>query len=463
MNNGSRPTFRFENLGPIKEAELELGDLTIIAGRNNTGKTYVAYALYGFLDYWRACSAPEPIRRGSSRSTNSLLMEASKTGMLKLPTDQETLQRRRTKLIKQIARDYSELELRSVFNADAEAFENASFTIQPGSHPGIDNLEQLENPRLSIAHEDGAWIISPNDSEPRLIRNAYSLTAFYLSIAFPEFSLDPFILTSERFGISLFHRELDLAKNELVRELQQMASNDGKKYKERDTNIFIMRMSSRYAHPIHDNINFTRYIPDWADQKSELYEQKRHDDIKRMMQGYFRVENGGVRFVSTARKEKRFNLPLYRASSSARGLSDMYFYMRHVAQEGQLLMVDEPEAHLDTANQIEMARLLARLVRAGVKVFITTHSDYIVKEFNNLIMLGRDFRDKERVAKKYGYDEGECLDANQVRGYIAEKNGLKLCDMNDYGIDYPNFDETINNVNRRARAFAEHVWAERKK
>ena len=44
--------FVFKNLGPINEAELELGDLTIIAGRNNTGKTYVAYTLYGFLKMW---------------------------------------------------------------------------------------------------------------------------------------------------------------------------------------------------------------------------------------------------------------------------------------------------------------------------------------------------------------------------------------------------------------------------
>ena len=44
--------FRFKNLGPIEEAELELGDLTIIAGRNNTGKTYLAYTLYGFLKMW---------------------------------------------------------------------------------------------------------------------------------------------------------------------------------------------------------------------------------------------------------------------------------------------------------------------------------------------------------------------------------------------------------------------------
>ncbi|MEA1951032.1 MAG: AAA family ATPase, partial [Planctomycetota bacterium] len=38
-----------KNLGAIKQAEFELGDLTIICGKNNTGKTYVTYALYGFL------------------------------------------------------------------------------------------------------------------------------------------------------------------------------------------------------------------------------------------------------------------------------------------------------------------------------------------------------------------------------------------------------------------------------
>ena len=45
--------FRFKNIGPVKDANLELGDLTIIAGRNNTGKTYVVYTLYGFLKMWR--------------------------------------------------------------------------------------------------------------------------------------------------------------------------------------------------------------------------------------------------------------------------------------------------------------------------------------------------------------------------------------------------------------------------
>ena len=48
--------FRFKNLGPIEQADLELGDLTIIAGRNNTGKTYLAYALYGFIKHLKRSS-----------------------------------------------------------------------------------------------------------------------------------------------------------------------------------------------------------------------------------------------------------------------------------------------------------------------------------------------------------------------------------------------------------------------
>lgn len=41
------------NLGVLKQAEFELGDLTLICGDNNTGKTYATYALFGFLSKWR--------------------------------------------------------------------------------------------------------------------------------------------------------------------------------------------------------------------------------------------------------------------------------------------------------------------------------------------------------------------------------------------------------------------------
>ena len=42
--------FTIENVGPIKRAQMEFGDLTILCGKNNTGKTYITYNTFNFLD-----------------------------------------------------------------------------------------------------------------------------------------------------------------------------------------------------------------------------------------------------------------------------------------------------------------------------------------------------------------------------------------------------------------------------
>ena len=145
------------------------------------------------------------------------------------------------------------------------------------------------------------------------------------------------------------------------------------------------------------------------------------------------------------------------ASSSARGLSDLYFYLRHTAARDQLLIIDEPESHLDTRNQVVFARMLARFVTSGLRVLITTHSDYIVKELNNLMMLSRDFPEKEAVARKLGYRAGEGLDPGSVRAYVAEGGGLTECEIGAFGIEMPVFDETIDEINEAAIELSSRV------
>lgn len=50
-------------------------------------------------------------------------------------------------------------------------------------------------------------------------------------------------------------------------------------------------------------------------------------------------------------------------------------------------MIDEPELNLHPSNQRVIARFLAKLVNSGIRVIVSTHSDYFVKEINSLIML----------------------------------------------------------------------------
>jgi len=73
------------------------------------------------------------------------------------------------------------------------------------------------------------------------------------------------------------------------------------------------------------------------------------------------------------------------SSSAVRSLLDVGFYLRHVAAPGDLLMVDEPELNLHPGKPMPRGAVVRTARQPGIKVFITTHSDYIIKELNTLI------------------------------------------------------------------------------
>ncbi len=49
-----------------------------------------------------------------------------------------------------------------------------------------------------------------------------------------------------------------------------------------------------------------------------------------------------------------------------------------VATEGQVVIIDSPEAHLHPFAQSQMGRLLAHFAKAGVQIIVETHSDHLL-------------------------------------------------------------------------------------
>ena len=82
------------------------------------------------------------------------------------------------------------------------------------------------------------------------------------------------------------------------------------------------------------------------------------------------------------------DIPLTRVSSMVSELAPVVLFLRGVVRVGDTLVIEEPEAHLHPAAQTVMAVTLARLVRAGVRVIVTTHSDWMLKEIANLMREG---------------------------------------------------------------------------
>ena len=81
------------------------------------------------------------------------------------------------------------------------------------------------------------------------------------------------------------------------------------------------------------------------------------------------------------------DLPLMNTSSMVSELAPVVLYLRHVVAPGEVLIIEEPESHLHPAMQVEFTRHLAAAVRAGVRVMITTHSEWVLDELANLVRM----------------------------------------------------------------------------
>lgn len=78
-------------------------------------------------------------------------------------------------------------------------------------------------------------------------------------------------------------------------------------------------------------------------------------------------------------------LPLTNSSSAVSELAPVVLFLRHVVAPGDVLIVEEPEAHLHPAAQVKLTNLLAGTVQAGLRVVVTTHSEWILEALANVV------------------------------------------------------------------------------
>lgn len=107
-------------------------------------------------------------------------------------------------------------------------------------------------------------------------------------------------------------------------------------------------------------------------------------------------------------------LPISLVSSMAAELAPLLLFLRHVLFSDELLIIEEPEAHLHPAAQRALARALTRLANEGSRLMITTHSDYFLSQINNMVRAAALPSD---VREKHGLASSEVIDASRVAAY----------------------------------------------
>ncbi len=114
------------------------------------------------------------------------------------------------------------------------------------------------------------------------------------------------------------------------------------------------------------------------------------------------------------------DIRLTRASSMVSELAPIVLLLREAIRPGDLLVIEEPEAHLHPAAQTRMAHILGRMVRAGLKVVITTHSDWLLQEIGNLIREG-ELHAATTDDKAHG-PLARSLEPHEVGAWLFRKN-----------------------------------------
>ena len=108
-----------------------------------------------------------------------------------------------------------------------------------------------------------------------------------------------------------------------------------------------------------------------------------------ILQGAVQMERGETgRYPRVTYRPEgwRDNLPLMRASSMVSELAPVVLFLRHLVGPNNLLIIDEPESHLHPAMQVEFTRQIASLVRSGIRVLVTTHSEWVLEELSNIVL-----------------------------------------------------------------------------
>ena len=375
MAQESNMKISVSDYGPIAEAkDIELRPLTVFVGPSNTGKSYLAaliYALFNSLVFlWphRRQGFYETDMRGTFPNIKGLLKDIEAVG--KFSDFPEELKSWANQQIGARVSNNFQGELSRCMGIPAKTLMGKSFSID------------FESKQKSLILElsDATCDLQINDPTPfketgfiKQMLEADAWTFFidlFTLIARSAVGAKSFYLPAARTGIMQSHRVI-------AGSLVQRATRAGLEP------VSVPTLSGITS----DFLTEIIYMD--TSSISDVSVKKVADQMERnILHGSIKSENSEAsHYPQFLYKQNGLEIPLLGCSSMVTELAPIVLFLKHRVEKGDLLIIEEPEAHLHPEAQRKIAETVVRLVRAGVRVMVTTHSDYFLDQLANHVRL----------------------------------------------------------------------------
>ena len=400
------------NFGPIAEADLDLRPLTVFVGPSNTGKTYLSVLIYAlhrvFEDF-----AEFPSLHILPLLAQGLMHDDSTeelSEVLSILTGDRPLKERPLKIshLPKKARDQLQHSLRDleIYGSDLEKELKRCFDLTSVAEliqsPGNQNDETTVSLVAGDVNQD-LWHFKAEASEAGIVINGEINEKAVISPQDPSsysVKIDRkgrFALTYESYGSIGKPYYLPAARSGIMQSHRVIASSlVARSTRAGLETLEVPTLSGIVADFMQQIILYKeRAIPD--DRMNQLADVLESDVLAGQI--IMKSSPTGYPDFRYLPQEAKQDISLTRSSSMVSELAPLVLYLRNFVRPGDTLIIEEPEAHLHPAAQAQMAATLARLVRAGVRVLVTTHSDFMLQEIGNLMRVGM-LKEKDALKKE---------------------------------------------------------------
>lgn len=430
-----------ENLIAVSKASIDLSkDLLVFTGENNSGKTYLTYLIYALY---------KPNTTFSEMFT-PINIELDKEGFYTY-----NLYDNINSVLDNVLNQYLSISqyrnLHKHFALDQSQFQDTKIQFSGfenciSKEKYLDYEEEYDTPfGNKMSKKKNSPIIKWKKGENSEKDDLYADTIeanrrIILKLIFNN----TYIFPSLREGIVLFNKELSIIKNKTFDKLLGATNGEFEMWSS------LAKRFNRYPKPIKDSLEFAQNLDVYKKEKSEFAYLA--DELENtLLQGKIDIGNDGD--VNFKIQNSDNAIEIHAVSSTIKSFSYLTVYLRHIAKKGDFIIIDEPELNLHPDNQRKLARFFGRLINNGFKLLISTHSDYITRELNNLIMLNEGTNKKpnetNELLKSYNYENSQLIDKERVGVYLFRQGkDVETIEVSGMGFNVPTIDEEINRLNQ---------------